>query len=298
MLNVFSQAEHLIAFKIECADLREEVLDALANIPDILSFTYDVLENPSAVTIYADKCDLSIAQMQAFIAAIEAAFAVEINLVSADEVSNIDWVLHSRQATPMLQVGNITIAGTHYDITELPSGGKIIRLDAGAAFGTGEHGTTYGCAMAIIKSLKTSSPKSILDMGCGTALLAMVASLLCPPATVLAIDNDAVAVRVANENIRLNKLHNRIKAEVGNGFNTPLIYGKKYDLIIANILAKPICKMSGAINNHLEEGGRIVLSGFYARDIRRVLAYFQGRGFYLYDIIRIEEWAILTMQKH
>ncbi len=295
--NIFAQADNLVAFKLKCSDANEAIFEALSDIPAILSIACDILEDPNIITIYADADEINANKMHAFIAVIAASYDVEISLLECAKVNNIDWVMHSRQATPMLQIGNITVAGTHYDDCELPYGNKIIRLDAGAAFGTGEHGTTYGCAKAIIKSLKTEHSQNILDMGCGTALLAMVASLLAPAANILAVDNDTVAVKVAKENITRNKLHNRITTAVGDGFNTPVIYGKQYDLIIANILAKPICKMSGAISSHLSHGGRIILSGFYARDIRRVFAHFQHRGFFLQNIIHIDEWAILTLQK-
>lgn len=298
MDNVFSQAEILTAFKLQCLTINEHIIDAVSEIAGVLSVAYDVLDNANIFTIYADKRDISYGQMQAYIAAIEVLHNVSIELVECVNVADLDWVLHAQQLTPILQVGNVTVAGTHYADEELPKVGRIIRLDAGAAFGTGEHGTTYGCAKAIIATLKTQKPKTILDMGCGTALLAMIAAKLAPDANVLAVDNDKVAVKVAKENIRLNKLHNNIEALVGNGFNCQSIYGKQFDLIIANILARPVCKMSGAMNAHLSDNGTLILSGFYQRDIAKVFAYFRVRQFHIHRIIRIDEWAILILRKN
>jgi ribosomal protein L11 methyltransferase len=296
--NVFAQPEKLVSYKLKTNQSNDYLIDMLSDVDGVFSVAQDLLIDESIITIYADANILPTSKLELFLSTIMAASEVQIDIVESEIIDNINWVVHSWQANPIQKIADILIYGSHHEKSELPKVAKMLHLDAGAAFGTGEHGTTSGCLIAISEIIKKHNPKTILDMGCGTALLAMVAALYKKNAQILAVDNDKVAVQVALENIKQNKLNHIVKADVGNGFKSNATRGKKYDLIIANILARPIRAMAGDMIAHLNNGGYLILSGFYRRDIRYVYSQFQARGLYLTKIIKNQEWAILILKKH
>jgi ribosomal protein L11 methyltransferase len=194
-------------------------------------------------------------------------------------------------------LGAFAVLGSHHSDDDLPHGKILVRMDAGAAFGTGEHGTTSGCLLALTHIAKRQRFRNVLDMGCGTAILGMAAAGL-HPCRVLVVDNDAVAVRVAKENIVKNRLRSCVDALVSEGFRDPRIAARApYDVVIANILARPVRQMAGQVAASLAGGGYAVLSGFYARDIAFVLARYRLQGMAVEKTIIRNHWATLVLRK-
>jgi ribosomal protein L11 methyltransferase len=296
--NIFAQAEELRSFSINATTMNEAILDTLSEIPEVISLASDILLSPPRITLYADGNILDAATLTSYLAAINAAYGCDLTVIDSQKITPTDWVKHAQQETPLMVIGDIVVAGSHHDPASLPHNKKPLWMDAGAAFGTGEHATTAGCLQAFCALLRHERPRHIVDMGCGTALLGMAAAALVPSAYVTVTDNDPVAVKVAAENIRRNHLHTRMEAFTAQGFTHPRFYGKHYDVILANILAHPIRAMAGAMQHHTRTGGTVILSGFYQRDARLVYAQFYQRGFRLQQMLKSKEWAVLILKKH
>ncbi|MCI5050024.1 MAG: 50S ribosomal protein L11 methyltransferase [Rickettsiales bacterium] len=204
-----------------------------------------------------------------------------------------DWVSEVQQSFKPMRYGRFYVHGSHH--TPSARQGDInIMMDAGAAFGTGEHETTGGCLLALDGLAKSLRPRRILDVGTGTGILAIAAShLFAKP--VLATDIDQRAVSVARNNVALNRLHQRVQCDAGVGFRCPSIKGR-YDLIIANILAKPLMKMAKDMRKHLSADGTVILSGLLVRQEARVLNAYHMQGIHLVKRIRIGDWSALILR--
>ena len=160
--------------------------------------------------------------------------------------------------------------GTH--LHGPPTPGRItLTLDAGLAFGSGEHGSTRGCLRAL-ERVAHRRPRRILDLGTGSGILAMAAArLLHRP--VLATDIEPWSVRVAQQNATLNRLGRLVRLRLADGWRDPAVRaGAPYDLVFANILARPLCLMARHLAAHLAPGGTAILSGLLQTQARAVTA--------------------------
>ena len=202
------------------------------------------------------------------------------------------WLARTYEAFPEQPVGRrFAIRGTHLDTPRRPSR-HTLTVDAGLAFGSGEHGSTRGCLRALEK-IAHRHPRRIIDMGCGSGILALAAaSLLRRP--VLAVDNDPWSVRTTAQNARLNRLHPRIRARLGQGWKT--LPFARYDLIFANILARPLCQMSPALAAHLAPDGTAILAGLLTPQIPMVLAAHRRQGLRLERTLLEGQWATLILR--
>ncbi len=204
-----------------------------------------------------------------------------------------DWVSEIQSQFPPLSVGRFYIHGSHI---EAPSKPKIsLKIDAGCAFGTGEHGTTSGCLRALEFLARTRRPQQILDLGCGTGILAIAAQKLFPEATIVGSDMDAVAVRVAQKNGRDNATP-QTKFYCAAGFKHRAL-PKQYDLIFANILARPLIFLAGDIHRNLKSGGVAILSGLLITQEKEVRMAYHARGMKWLKTYRQDSWAAMMMIK-
>jgi ribosomal protein L11 methyltransferase len=205
-----------------------------------------------------------------------------------------DWLARTASSFPQQLVGErFAIRGTH--LTDAPPSGRIsIVLDAGVAFGSGEHGSTRGCLRAL-ERIAYRRPRRILDLGTGSGILAMAAAkLLHRP--VLATDIDPWSVRVTRENARRNGLHNQLSVLRADGWTSPVLTSHApYDLIFANILARPLTQMAQNLTNALAPGGTAILAGLLASQINWVRGAHDGLK--LERVIREERWACLVLRK-
>lgn len=206
------------------------------------------------------------------------------------------WLARIYEAFPPQEIGRrFTICGTHLDAQRAP-GRHVITLDAGIAFGSGEHGSTRGCLRGFEK-VAYRRPRRILDMGCGSGILAMAAvKHLHRPA--LAADIDPWSVRVTRSNARLNGLRNMIQAVQGQGWSTPAVRrSRNFDLIFANILARPLCLMARDLTAKLKRGGTTILAGLLTSQANMVLAAYRRQGLVLERRIYEGEWCTLILRK-
>ncbi|HYG87973.1 MAG TPA: 50S ribosomal protein L11 methyltransferase [Azospirillum sp.] len=216
-----------------------------------------------------------------------------------EEVAPIDWVSHTYQAFPPIRAGRYFVHGSHHE-GGVPPGSVGLLVDAATAFGTGEHGSTKGCLLALdrlAKGLRLGRGfGAALDMGCGSGILALtVAKTWRVP--VVAVDIDPEAVRVTRENARINQVHTLIHAEGGDGYDTPIVgrHGP-YRLITANILARPLARMAPRLARELAPGGYAVLAGLLARQERHVIQAHRAQGLRLVARIPMGEWTTLVMR--
>ena len=206
------------------------------------------------------------------------------------------WLARTYASFPEQLVGRrFAVRGTH--LTERGAPGRIgLKLDAGLAFGSGEHGSTRGCLRAL-ERVAHRRPRRIIDVGTGSGVLAMAAARLLHR-RVLATDIDPWSVRVAAANARLNGLGMRIRFRRADGWNSPSVRGPgPYDLVFANILARPLCGMARAAVAHIAPGGTLILAGLLASQARWVLAAYRRQGMRLEFTLREGAWATLVLRK-
>jgi ribosomal protein L11 methyltransferase len=208
-----------------------------------------------------------------------------------------DWVAESRRALPAISAGRFYLRGAHVK-GPTPRGKIALHVDAGAAFGTGRHETTRGCLLALDRLARSRRKfKRPLDLGCGSGVLALAAAKLWPT-DVLAADNDADAVRVARENATINGLGGRLTIVKSSGYGAAAIRRRApFDLIMANILARPLYRMAGSLARNLSDGGCAVLSGILTTQEQTVLHAHLQRDLVLDFRLRLGEWSVLVLRK-
>ena len=207
-----------------------------------------------------------------------------------------DWVRQSLEGLAPVTAGRFFLHGSH-DRHRRRAGGIALEIDAGTAFGTGHHGTTEGCLLALDRILKRRTPHAILDVGCGTGVLA-IAAAKATGRPALASDIDPEAVRVTIGNAVLNGVKPLIGSFVAAGLSHPRIAGGgPYDLIFANILARPLVALATSLTRALEPGGDLILSGLTLEQMRWIEATYQSRGLTLAGRITRGNWATLVFTR-
>ena len=228
-------------------------------------------------------------------AAIEAVLGRFPTLTVAVEVlADADWLAMSLSGLPPVRAGRFFVYGAH-DRGLAPPNAVNLRIEAGAAFGTGHHGTTVGCLVAYDALLKRRRFRRVLDVGCGTGVLAIAAARTGSPIAV-GTDIDAPSVRIANENAALNQARARFVHASGLNAASVRDHGP-YDLVFANILAPPLVALAQDIRAALRPGGVAILSGLLRTQQRRVLAAYLSRGFRLERRLHRDAWATLTLRR-
>ncbi|WP_337266971.1 50S ribosomal protein L11 methyltransferase [Oryzifoliimicrobium ureilyticus] len=191
-------------------------------------------------------------------------------------IPEVDWVAKSLEGLKPVRAGRFLVHGSH-DRDKVNLSDIAIEIDAGQAFGTGHHGTTAGCLETIDHVLRSRKVKNALDLGTGSGVLAIAVRKL-KPIPVLATDIDPIATRVAAENVRRNGIASGIVTRTAPGFHSTSFseYGP-FDLIIANILARPLIRMAPQLVSHLAPGGSVILSGILAAQRWKVLSAYNGQ---------------------
>jgi ribosomal protein L11 methyltransferase len=218
-------------------------------------------------------------------------------LLTVEKLPPTDWLQQVYDSFPARRLGRFLLRGSHLK-TALAPAPIVLTLDAGTAFGSGEHPTTEGC-LRMLDALAREGirPGRVLDMGCGSGVLALAAAKQWRK-PVVAIDIDAESVRVARENARLNGAVPLVQAQTGDGYRTPIVRKRApYDLILANILARPLVRLAPDARRNLRRGGRLILSGLLQRQERAVLRAHAAHGFRLVRRCPIGEWQTLVLTR-
>jgi ribosomal protein L11 methyltransferase len=209
-----------------------------------------------------------------------------------------DWVANSLAGLNPVRAGRFLVHGAH-DRSRVQPNDVAIEIEAGLAFGTGHHGTTRGCLMHFDRLLKRRRPRHVLDIGCGAGVLAIAAAKVLRRKVWLGdIDPVAVAVANANANARLNGVGAFCRAIVSGGVeNAALREAAPYDLVFANILAKPLRLLAPSLAAVISADGDAIVSGLLLADVPGVLASWRAQGFDLAERIELEGWASLRLRR-
>ena len=270
----------------------EAAAAAMDRDPALESVTYSIIEEDE---------DRDVWRIDAFPTSDEEASDLSRHLadfgglrVVTEKLADADWLAMALSGLPPVRAGRFFIYGMH-DRGRTPPNAVNLRIEAGAAFGTGHHGTTVGCLLAYDRLLKRARFRKVLDVGAGTGVLAIAAARTGSRVTV-GTDIDPVSVRIARENAKVNAAATRFVT--ANGLQARVVKaGAPYDLVFANILARPLVWLSHDIHTALRPGGIAILSGLLRSQARFVLAAYLSKGFRLERRLGRDAWATLVLRR-
>lgn len=217
-------------------------------------------------------------------------------VVKREVIPDIDWIAKSLEGLKPVRAGRFLVHGSH-DRDKVHVNDVAIEIDAGQAFGTGHHGTTAGCLEMIAEVTRARAVTNALDLGTGSGVLAIAIRKLLP-VPVLATDIDPIAVKVAHENARRNGIVQGIDFRVAPGFHSTAFreYGP-FELIVANILARPLMKMAPQLVANLAGGGSVILSGILAAQRWKVIAAYNAAGLKHVRTIWRNGWVTIHLRR-
>ncbi len=214
--------------------------------------------------------------------------------VEVEVLADADWLAMALSGLPPVRAGRFFVFGLH-DRGRAPVNAVNLRIEAGAAFGTGHHGTTVGCLYAYDALLKRRGYKKVLDVGAGTGVLAIAAAKT-GTRTAVGTDIDPISVRIGRENAAVNQVGARFV--YANGLKHRLVADNApYDLVFANILARPLVWLASDIKGALKPGGTAILSGLLRSQERFVRAAYLARGFKVERRYHRDAWATLVLRR-
>ncbi|HEV3247179.1 MAG TPA: 50S ribosomal protein L11 methyltransferase [Beijerinckiaceae bacterium] len=275
-------------------DRARTLTDALAEVFDPENSAVAAFEQKDGtwlVEIYfAEEPDeKAVRDLVALVAGKAAASSMRFEALAAK-----DWVAASLEGLKPIRAGRFLVHGAH-DRAFAHANDIGIEIEASLAFGTGHHGTTRGCLLALDSIIKQSRPARVLDVGTGTGVLAIAAAKALR-SEIIAGDIDPVATEVARENARRNGVASRLRLYCAPGLRHPLAARpSSFDLILANILARPLAQLSPALAGALSAKGKLVVSGLLEADVAAALSAFARQGLHLERRYLIERWATLII---
>jgi len=260
----------------------------------------DPLLEAATYSILEEDEDRGVWRIDAFPTTQEEAAGMEAALrghagleVTVETLADADWLAMSLSGLPPVEAGRFFVYGAH-DQGKVPEGRVTLKIDAGAAFGTGHHGTTVGCLEAFDELLKTERFDRVLDVGCGTGVLAIAAAKT-GSAVAVGTDIDEPSARIANENAEINKA--KCDFYFADELSDPRIAQHlPYDLVFANILAAPLVDLAPEIAGALKPGGVAILSGLLRTQEERVLEAYRPLGFVVERTIHHDAWTALSLR--
>jgi ribosomal protein L11 methyltransferase len=268
-----------------------------------------VADPPAALTLFEERAGTSPVQWRidayfdtppdsrALNAELQRILAKPIPALANDSIPDCNWVALSQAALPPVRAGRFTIHGSH-DRARVPQGPNSILIDAGEAFGTAQHPTTLGCLLAIDGLARRRHFRRVLDLGCGSGILAIGAARVWPRSAILAVDIDARSVAVARENARANGAASHIAFLCSTGTGSSQVRrGGPYDLILANILAQPLVTLAPDLRRIAAPRCIAVLSGLLLHEAPGVIASYLAQGFTLVSHRHLGGWSALVLAK-
>ena len=228
-------------------------------------------------------------------AAVLAMLPARLQAPTTEELEDRDWVAHSLTGLGIVQAGKFILFGRHDADAAKERDGIKLQIEANQAFGTGHHPTTFGCLEAL--SGLSADHRKILDIGTGSAVLAIAARKIYPDAKIIATDIDQTSVEIARENSDLNDVSD-IEFDQAAGTDSPVIKAAApYDLIFANILAGPLQELAPDIADVADKGATIILAGLLDEQREAVIVTYEQHGMTVARISGEERWPILTLKR-
>ncbi|MBV8777399.1 MAG: 50S ribosomal protein L11 methyltransferase [Alphaproteobacteria bacterium] len=281
-----------IALQVEGADAATALADMLDDIAGAVS-AFETREGSPAewlVETYASTPLVDAALDLRLTLAATAAGGRILDLIEMP-VAERDWLADNRRAFPPQRIGRFFVRGSHWHGV-VPPGAVAIEIDAATAFGTGEHPSTRGCLVAFEQMVRRCPPRRVRDIGTGSGILGIAAAKRLRR-RVAATDIDPAAVAVARHHARRNGVGRLVRCRCAAGAGR----GRGYDLVLANILARPLMLMARDIARTVTPGGRVVLSGLLSRQEAGVLAAYRLQRLTLDSRIVIDGWSVLVLRK-
>jgi ribosomal protein L11 methyltransferase len=288
--------------RAEADVLREDISPlALLDVPPVLMTSEQDPTSPDEWRLDAYFAEPPSAEMLAHLKSLAPSAGSTEPCV--EKVEDQDWVTLSQQGLEPILAGRFFVH-TPAHRGKAPAGAVALEIDAGRAFGTGQHETTSGCLEALSRMKDQGlSFSNLLDLGTGTGLLAFAALRLWPAARAAASDIDPVAIEVSEENaaingVRLGRVRGQAELVVADGLDQMRLKARApYDLIIANILAGPLIDLAPSVAGALEPGGRLILAGLLDHQAAGVASAYRRQGLMLASRIERGEWPTLVMRK-
>jgi ribosomal protein L11 methyltransferase len=213
------------------------------------------------------------------------------------KVPETDWVAHVKRELQPVEAGRFFVYGAH-DADRVPPGSVALLIEAAMAFGTGHHGTTRGCLLALDRLDRAGlRAENVADIGCGTAVLAMAAAAIWGR-PVIASDIDPVAVEVAEANAAANRLADKVRCVEAAGFaHRELAARAPFDLVFANILKGPLIDLAPDMAAHIGPRGYAILSGILDTQADEVAEVYRRAGFTVAARDELGEWTTLVLRR-
>ena len=258
--------------------------------------SFENLEEPEnwEIAVYADTDVAHDVHTKMQQLAKDNGITVEFN--REDLSPDIDWVAQTLRELVPVRAGRFIVHGSHD--RHIPKSHEIaVEVDAGLAFGTGHHGTTAGCLEMLNEALKARKFYNVLDLGTGSGVLA-IAAAKAMPAHILATDIDPVSTQTTIANAKKNGVQSRIECLTAAGFgHYRMAQQAPFDLIIANILARPLQAMAHDICHATASGGMVILSGLLPHQRAPLVASFRLQGLHLNYAHISDGWLVLVFDK-
>lgn len=206
-------------------------------------------------------------------------------------LEDADWVAMSLDGLPPVRAGRFVVAGAHA-LGRVHGGRTKVWIEASEAFGTGHHGTTLGCLMMLEEEIRRRRVKRVLDVGAGSGVLAIAAAKMGAHAT--AVEIDARAAAIMDENVANNRIGARVKVIAGDGAR----FAKGgHDLVFANILMRPLIRLAPLLVKATAPGGTLILSGLLTQQEPLIRLAYGSRGMILKRRFRREAWSTLVFRR-
>ena len=260
--------------------------------PRVEGASYSIIEEDEARGLWRiDLFPTSEEEADGLLALLNACEALR---VVAEPLADADWLAMALSGLPPVRAGRFFVFGAH-DAGRIPVNAVALRIEAAAAFGTGHHGTTLGCLIAYHDLLKARRFSRVLDVGTGTGVLGIAAART-GSRVAFGTDIDPVSVRIAAENAALNQAGARFVHANGLG-DRAVVNAAPYDLVFANILARPLVRLAPEIARALKPRGVAILSGLLRHQERYVRAAYLARGLRLVRRYHRDAWATLVLER-
>ena len=217
--------------------------------------------------------------------------------VALEEVPEQNWVALSQASLPPIAAGRLVVHGSH-DRARFGMRRLAVEIEAGEAFGSGHNATTALCLEALDSLARQPRRRllRVLDLGCGSGVLGITAARVAPGVRVIATDNDPIAVAIAADNVRLNRVGQAMRVRLASGLAHPALRrARPFDLVLANILPGPLVDLAPALRSALRRGGVAVLSGLLDHQAREVAAAYGASGFQLLRRLQRAGWTALVV---
>lgn len=273
-----------------CETIAESLTDFAENFFEVISIDYNDNGQECLVGYMRQNCTES----ELINAAADANISLppyQIEILRSD-----NWLTENVIKFSPLEVGEFFIYGIHEK--NIDTHGKLgLKVYAATAFGS-EHQTTQGCLLALCDIKKYTTPQKILDVGTGSGILAIASAKLWPAAQIIAVDIDEESVVVAQQNANDNNVTAQVNAAYSNGYTAQIVQqNAPYDVILANILARPLIEMAPQMATSLKKGGFAVISGFIDDQIDWVLEAHQKYGLKFRKLYQLDNWCAALLEK-